>query len=117
MTFSAGNYGNNVNFNGNGGNLVFNPGQYQNGGSGDSITLNGNTGTTFNAGSYTFCGAVDIVGNSTVTLRPGKYFGGIKITGNANVTFSPGTYILAWRRADGYRQLDAERHWCDFLQQ
>jgi Flp pilus assembly protein TadG len=60
VTFSAGNYGNNVNFNGNGGNLVFNPGQYQNGGSGDSITLNGNTGTTFNARSYTFCGAVDM---------------------------------------------------------
>jgi hypothetical protein len=94
VTFPSGNYGNNVNFNGNGGNLVFNPGQYQNGGSGDSITLNGNTGTTFNAGSYTFCGAVDIVGNSTVTLQPGKYFGGIKVTGNANVTFSPGTYIL-----------------------
>ena len=95
VTFSAGNYGNNVNFNGNGGSLVFNPGQYQNGGSGDSITLNGNTATTFNAGTYTFCGAVDIIGNSTVTLQPGKYFGGIKITGNANVTFSPGTYILA----------------------
>jgi Flp pilus assembly protein TadG len=96
VTFPAGNYGNNVNFNGNGGSLVFNPGQYQNGGgSGDSITLNGNTATTFNAGAYTFCGAVDIVGNSTVTLQPGKYFGGIKITGNANVTLSPGTYILA----------------------
>jgi Flp pilus assembly protein TadG len=95
VTFSAGNYGNNVNFNGNGGNLVFNPGQYQNGGSGDSITLNGNTATTFNSGTYTFCGAVDIVGNSAVTLQPGKYFGGIKITGNATVTFSPGTYILA----------------------
>ena len=95
VTFSAGNYGNKVNFNGNGGSLVFNPGQYQNGGSGDSITLNGNTATTFNAGTYTFCGAVDIVGNSAVTLQPGKYFGGIKITGNANVTFSPGTYVLA----------------------
>ena len=95
VTFAAGNYGNNVNFNGNGGSLVFNPGQYQNGGSGDSITLNGNTATSFSAGTYTFCGAVDIVGNSTVTLQPGKYFGGIKITGNANVTFSPGTYILA----------------------
>jgi len=94
VSFAPGNYGDNVDFDGNGGNLVFNPGQYQNGGSGDSITLNGNTGTTFNAGSYTFCGAVDIVGNSTVTLQPGKYFGGIKVTGNANVTFSPGTYIL-----------------------
>jgi Flp pilus assembly protein TadG len=96
LTFAAGTYGNNINFNGNGGNLVFNPGQYQNGGgSGDSITLNGNTATTFNSGTYTFCGAVDIVGNASVTLQPGKYFGGIKITGNANVTFSPGTYILA----------------------
>ena len=95
VTFPAGNYGNNISFNGNGGNLVFNPGQYQNGGSGDSITLNGNTATTFNAGTYTFCGAVDIVGNSAVTLQPGKYFGGIKITGNAQVSFSPGTYILA----------------------
>ncbi|MGC1255304.1 MAG: Tad domain-containing protein [Candidatus Acidiferrales bacterium] len=95
VTFSAGNYGNSVNFNGNGGSLVFNPGQYQNGGSGNSITLNGNTATSFNAGTYTFCGAVDIIGNSTVTLRPGTYFGGINITGNANVTFTPGTYILA----------------------
>ncbi|MGH7973649.1 MAG: hypothetical protein ACREIC_33445, partial [Limisphaerales bacterium] len=94
VTFAAGDYGNNVNFYGNGGNLIFNPGQYQNGGSGDSITLNGNTGTTFNAGTYTFCGAVDIQGNSTVTLQPGKYFGGIKITGNAIVNFSPGTYVL-----------------------
>jgi len=94
VTFPAGNYGNNVNFDGNGGRLVFNPGQYQNGGSGDSITLNGNTGTIFNTGSYTFCGAVDIAGNSTVTLQPGKYFGGIKISGNAKVIFSPGTYIL-----------------------
>jgi Flp pilus assembly protein TadG len=100
VTFPAGNYGNNISFNGNGGNLVFNPGQYQNGGSGDSITLNGNTATTFNAGTYTFCGAVDIIGNSAVTLPPGKYFGGIKITGNAQVTFSPGTYILAG--ATGY---------------
>jgi len=95
VTFPAGNYGNSVNFNGNGGSLTFNPGQYQNGGSGNSITLNGNTATTFNAGSYTFCGAVDIVGNSSVTLQPGTYFGGIQITGNANVTFSPGLYILA----------------------
>ena len=95
LTFAAGTYGNTVNFDGNGGNLVFNPGQYQNGGSGNSITLNGNTATTFNAGTYTFCGAVDIIGNSSVTLQPGTYFGGIQITGNANVTFSPGTYILA----------------------
>jgi hypothetical protein len=57
VTFSAGNYGNTVNFNGNGGNLVFNPGQYQNGGNGDSITLSGNTTTTFNAGAYTFFAA------------------------------------------------------------
>ena len=95
VTFPSGNYGNNVSFNGNGGNLVFNPGQYQNGGSGDSITLSGNTATSFNTGTYTFCGAVDITGNGSVTLPPGKYYGGIKITGNANVTFSPGTYILA----------------------
>ena len=95
VTFSAGNYGNNVSFNGNGGNVVFNPGQYQNGGSGDSITLSGNTATSFNSGTYTFCGAVDVAGNASVTLPPGRYYGGIKITGNANVTFSPGTYILA----------------------
>ena len=38
---------------------------------------------------------VNITGNNTVTLQPGKYFGGIDISGNANVTFSPGTYILA----------------------
>jgi Flp pilus assembly protein TadG len=95
VTFPAGNYGNGVNFNGNGGSLTFNPGQYQNGGSGNSITLNGNTATTFDSGAYTFCGAVDIAGNSTVTLQPGTYFGGIQITGNASVTFSPGLYILA----------------------
>jgi hypothetical protein len=93
--FPAGNYGNGVNFNGNGGSLTFNPGQYQNGGSGNSITLNGNTATTFDSGAYTFCGTVDIAGNSTVTLQPGTYFGGIVIAGNATVTFSPGTYILA----------------------
>jgi hypothetical protein len=95
VTFPPGNYGNQVQFDGNGGTLVLNSGQYQNGGSGDSITLNGNTATTFNAGTYTFCGTVDLVGNSAVTLLPGTYFGGIKITGDANVTFSPGTYILA----------------------
>ena len=67
LTFAAGTYGNTINFDGNGGSLVFNPGQYQNGGSGNSITLNGNTATTFNAGTYTFCGAVDIIGNSSVT--------------------------------------------------
>jgi hypothetical protein len=96
LTFSGGTWGNQVSFDGNGGNLVFNPGQYQNGGgSGYSVNLNGNTGTTFNSGSYTFCGPVDIVGNSAVTLQPGTYYGGIQITGNANVTFSPGTYVLA----------------------
>jgi Putative Flp pilus-assembly TadE/G-like len=95
LTFAAGTWGNNVNFSGNGGSLIFNPGQYQNGGTGDSIDLTGNTGTTFNSGSYTFCGAVKITGNSSVTLQPGTYYGGIQITGNANVTFSPGTYVLA----------------------
>jgi Putative Flp pilus-assembly TadE/G-like len=96
LTFTGGTWGNQINFDGNGGNLIFNPGQYQNGsGSGYSVNLNGNTGTTFNSGSYTFCGPVDIVGNSAVTLQPGTYYGGIQITGNANVTFSPGTYVLA----------------------
>jgi hypothetical protein len=99
VTFASGNYGNNVSFTGNAtasSSLVFNPGQYQNGGSGDSITLSGNITTTFNPGTYTFCGAVDITGNSTITLQPGKYFGGINIGSNVkNVTFSPGTYILA----------------------
>ena len=71
LTFKAGTRGNNVNFNGNGGSLIFNPGQYQNGGAGDSIDLAGNTGTTFNSGSYTFCGAVKITGNNAVTLQPG----------------------------------------------
>jgi hypothetical protein len=94
--FSGGTYGNGINFNGNGGNLIFNPGQYQNGsGTGASITLNGNTATSFTAGTYTFCGPVSIIGNNTTTLQPGLYLGGISITGNAKVTFSPGTYILA----------------------
>ncbi len=96
LTLNGGTWGNTVSFSGNSGGLIFNPGQYQNGGSGDSITLSGNTtGTIFNPGTYTFCGAVDIKGNSTVTLQPGTYFGGINISGNADVTFSPGTYILA----------------------
>src|SRR5208282_4969055 len=83
------------NWSGNIGTLTVPAGVYNGGISINGITLNGNTATSFNAGTYTFCGAVDIIGNSTVTLRPGTYFGGINITGNANVTFSPGTYILA----------------------
>ena len=96
VNFAAGTYGNGINLGGNVGTANFNPGQYQNGGgSGASITVTGNTTTVLAAGAYTFCGAVNITGNNTVTLQPGKYYGGIKITGNANVTFSPGTYVLA----------------------
>ena len=96
VNFAAGTYGNGINFGGNVGTVNFTPGQYQNGGgSGASITVTGNTTTVLAAGAYTFCGPVNIQGNNTVTLQPGKYFGGIDISGNANVTFSPGTYILA----------------------
>ena len=94
VTFAAGDYGNSVSAAGSLNSLTFNPGQYQNGGNGDSITLAGNIAAAFNPGSYTFCGAVDISGDSSVTLQPGTYFGGIRIAGNANITFSPGTYIL-----------------------
>ena len=96
LNFAAGTYGNGISFSGIVNAANFNPGQYQNGGgSGASITLQGNTAANFAPGSYTFCGPVSIIGNNTVTLQPGNYFGGIKITGNANVTFSPGTYVLA----------------------
>lgn len=95
VTFSGGTYGNNILVDGNSGNITFKPGQYQNTGTSDSIDIEGNAGTTFNAGSYTFCGKVNITGNNVVTLSPGLYSGGIAITGNANVTFLPGTYILA----------------------
>src|SRR5208337_2840411 len=95
VTFSAGAYGNNITLNGNTGSVTFNPGQYQNTGTSDSIDIGGNATTVFNAGSYTFCGAVRITGNNNITLSPGLYSGGINITGNANVTFLPGTYILA----------------------
>jgi Flp pilus assembly protein TadG len=95
VTFSGGTYGNNIVVDGNSGNVTFNPGQYQNTGTSDSIDIEGNAGTTFASGSYTFCGRVSITGNNVVTLSPGLYSGGISITGNANVTFLPGTYILA----------------------
>jgi hypothetical protein len=96
VTFSGGTYGNSIEIGGNTSSATFNPGQYQNGGSGDSIAISGNATTTFNSGgSYTFIGPVVISGNNTVTLQPGVYEGGISITGNANVTFAAGTYILA----------------------
>jgi hypothetical protein len=96
VTFSAGTYGNNISIGGNTASATFNPGQYQNTANGDSIDISGNATTTFNSGgAYTFYGAVKIIGNNNVTLRPGRYLGGINITGNANVTFEPGTYILA----------------------
>jgi hypothetical protein len=95
VTFSAGTHGNGVSVNGNSGNVTFNPGQYQNGGgSGASIAIGGNASTTFVAGAYTFCGPLSIVGNNTVTLSSGVYYGGISISGNANVTFGAGTYVL-----------------------
>jgi len=95
-TFAGGSsYGNGIQLSGNNGDVTFNPGTYQSGGSGDAITIRGNAATTFNSGTYTFCGAVSIAGNNNVTLSPGLYYGGISITGNATVTFNPGTYILA----------------------
>jgi len=95
-TFTGGTYGNGISLGGLVTNTTFNPGQYQNGGgTGAAITINGNSSTTFESGSYTFCGPVVLSGNGTVTLQPGLYEGGISITGNSNVTFSAGTYILA----------------------
>ena len=96
LNFAAGIYGNGISFTGTVTTANFNPGQYQDsGGSGNSITLQGNAAANFATGSYTFCGPVSIIGNNTTTLQPGLYVGGISITGNANVTFSPGTYVLA----------------------
>ncbi len=111
VTFSSANYGNGINVDGNTGSATFGVGQYQSdfsthggpsscsGNSFDSsndasVCINGNANTSFTAGTYTFCGPVEIIGNNTVTLSPGLYYGGISITGNANVTFNPGTYIL-----------------------
>ena len=71
VTFSAGTYGNNITLNGNTGSVTFNPGQYQNTGTSDSIDIGGNATTVFNAGSYTFCGAVKVTGNNNLTLSPG----------------------------------------------
>jgi hypothetical protein len=95
VTFISGTYGNGVIINGNSGSITFNPGQYQDSGNGAAITIEGNAGTVFNAGTYTICGGLSIVGNNVVTLSPGLYSGGISITGNANVTFRSGTYVLA----------------------
>lgn len=38
--------------------------------------------------------AVNVSGNGTLTLQPGKYVGGIKISGNRNVTLQSGVYYL-----------------------
>jgi len=97
LNFASGTYGNGINLTGIITNANFSPGQYQNnGGSGYSIAINGNTANAaFAAGSYTFCGQLLLTGNYAITLQPGLYYGGISITNNANVTFRPGTYILA----------------------
>lgn len=95
VTFAAGNWGNSISTNGNG-SIVLNPGQYQNSnGTGNSLSINGNTTVTMNQGTYTFCGPVNLNGNtSTATLSPGFYYGGISINGNQAINFNPGTYIL-----------------------
>jgi Flp pilus assembly protein TadG len=97
LTFPAGNYGNNISLSGAISNATFNPGQYQGGtgSSSDSIDISGAGSTSFETGTYTFCGRVSISGANTITLSPGVYQGGISITGAANITFNPGTYILA----------------------
>ncbi len=95
VTFAAGTWGNSISASGNG-SIVLNPGQYQNSnGTGNSLSLNGNTAVTMNTGQYTFCGPVNLNGNtSTATLSPGFYYGGISINGNQAIRFNPGTYIL-----------------------
>lgn len=95
VTFNAGTYGNNINIGNKVSKATFNPGQYQNGSSGDSVDIATSGATIFNAGQYTFCGALSISGSAPVTLSPGVYAGGISISNNANITFNPGTYILA----------------------
>lgn len=95
VTFNGGSWGNSISTSGNG-SIVLNPGQYQNGGgSGNSLSITGNTTVTMNSGQYTFCGPVNLSGNtSTATLSPGFYYGGISINGNQALKFNPGVYIL-----------------------
>jgi hypothetical protein len=95
VTLNGGTWGNGITTSGNGA-LVLNPGQYQNGGgSGNSLTVNGNTTVTMTPGQYTFCGPVNLNGNTaTATLSPGFYYGGISINGNQAIVFNPGLYIL-----------------------
>ncbi len=95
VTFNGGNWGNSISASGNG-SIVLNPGQYQNGGgSGNSVSVNGNTTVTMNTGDYTFCGPVNLNGNTgTATLSPGFYYGGISINGNQAIAFNPGVYVL-----------------------
>jgi Putative Flp pilus-assembly TadE/G-like len=96
VTFLSGaSYGNGITLQGNLGGVTFNPGSYQSGGSGNAITIAGNATTTFNTGTYTFCGPLAITGNNSITLSPGLYYGGINISGNATVSFNPGTYVIA----------------------
>ncbi|MFO0908082.1 MAG: hypothetical protein U0794_06945 [Isosphaeraceae bacterium] len=38
--------------------------------------------------------AVNLSGNSSMTLQPGTYVGGIKLSGNGNITLAPGVYYL-----------------------
>jgi Flp pilus assembly protein TadG len=89
-------YGNTITITGASG-VTFNAGQYQATSGGTSIDLTNHSGNVNFAsnGSYTFCGAVVIGGSNTVTLSPGLYAGGLFIHGAANVTFNPGTYVLA----------------------
>ncbi len=93
VTFSGGNYGNNISLGSSIAQATFNPGQYQ-GGNGDSLDIAGGT-IVYNSGQYMFCGPVAVSGNNRVTLTPGLYSGGISVSGNASVTFNPGTYVLA----------------------
>jgi len=94
LTFSGGNYGNNISLGPSIAQATFNPGQYQSGATGDSIDIAGGT-VVFNPGQYTFCGAVSLSGSNRVTLSPGLYSGGISVSSGATVTFNPGNYVLA----------------------
>ncbi len=95
VTFNGGTWGNSITAGGNGA-IVLNPGQYQStGGSANSVSISGNTTVTMNTGQYTFCGPVNLNGNSaTATLSPGFYYGGISINGNQAIVLNPGVYIL-----------------------
>ncbi len=60
-----------------------------------ALSTENTTVTIRTPGQYTFCGPVNLNGNTaTATLSPGFYYGGISINGNQAIVFNPGLYIL-----------------------